>query len=73
MPVKDAPEAEAPGPAPEEAHDPLTEPGFHVLGNGNYCGTFIDREQAEAYVEGQLLPQEGMKGEIVEGPAAVAE
>lgn len=61
-------EPEAPGAAPDI--NPLDEPGFHVLGNGTYCGTFIDREQAEAYIEGQLLPQEGMKAEVVEGPAA---
>lgn len=72
MPVKETPKAEESGPAPEEAHDPLTEPGFHVLGNGNYFGTFIDREQAEAYVDGHLAPQD-ISAEIVEGPAAVAE
>lgn len=73
MPVKETPKAEAPGPAPAEAdNDPLTEPGFHVLGNGNYCGTFVDHEQAQAYVDGHLVPQD-ISAEIVEGPAAVVE
>lgn len=73
MPVKENKPAAAEPEANVEndRDDPLNAPGFHVLGNGNYCGTFVDHEQAQLYVDGQLKPQEGMSAEIVEGPAAV--
>ena len=49
---------------PSEAFDPSSTPGWHVTSDSVFLGTFIDEEQAQFYIDGQLKPQ-GIVGTIV--------
>lgn len=55
--------------AVDHSLDITAEPGFHVVVDGKYSGTYDTREDAQAYIDGQIVPQD-LDGEIVEGPAA---
>jgi hypothetical protein len=46
-------------------------PGFHVVADGTYCGTYQSRDDAQAYIDGHITPQD-KNAEIVEGSLASA-
>lgn len=51
-----------------EVANPLEAPGFHVMQEKTFIGTYPTREDAEAFIEGHIAPQH-LKAEIVEGKA----
>lgn len=62
MPSKnETPEAEV-----AETFDPATTPGFHVFQGKTFCGTYETAEDAQAFIDGHITPQD-LKAEIVEG------
>lgn len=54
---------------PVEEANPLEAPGFHVVQGKTYCGTYETKEDAQAFIDGHVTPQE-LEAKIVEGPAA---
>lgn len=44
-------------------------PGFHVLSEDVFLGTYPTEADAQAFIDGQLVPQD-LTGKIIEGPAA---
>lgn len=48
--------------------DPLKTPGFHVVQGKTYCGTYPTKEDAKAFIEQQVKPQ-NLEAKVIEGPA----
>lgn len=46
-----------------------TEPGFHVVCEGTYCGTYNSEDEAQGFIDGHVTPQ-GKEASIIEGPEA---